>query len=89
MKLNDYSIFFELRDKYPKCTSIISVIMNYAFTNNDSIDGEYLYLGEYNGYFNEENIELIFRELGFDDIICISHTLMNSPHLLVKLNSKP
>ena len=87
-KIDDYQIFFELRDKYPECCTIISEMMSYAFNHKDAIDEEYLYLGEYkDSHFFDENIKLIFKELGFDDILCITHHPRSCPHLMVKINS--
>lgn len=88
MKIFDYNTFFDLRDKYPECTTIISAIMDYAFTHDDTIDEKFLYLGEYKTNYFDEHIKLIFKELGFDEIVCISQFPKSRPHLIVKVIKK-
>ena len=85
----DYSIFWDLRDKYPECSQIISDVMSYAFTHGDIIDEQYIYLGEYSNKSSipEEMIKLIFKELGFDNIMCLSSPARCHSHLIVKINS--
>ena len=91
MKIDNDKIFWDLRDKYPECSAIISEIMSYAFTHNDTINEKYLYLGEYTSKTNipEENIKKIFKELGFDDIVCMSSPSRIDSHLVVKIDSTP
>ena len=89
MKIDNYEIFFALRDKYPHYRAIIGMIMSYAFSHDDIIAGDYLYLGEYKQEaFFEENIKLIFRELGLDVVVCLPSHKITAPHLIVRLKTE-
>lgn len=64
MNMQNYEIFFTLRDKYPKHCQLIAELMSFAFQHNDSFS-KTTYL---NGNFKEDDVKFIFEKLNLPSI---------------------
>ena len=66
MRIIDYQIFFDLRDKYPEHKRLIGELMRFAFVNDDSFKVDrYIELSD---VFFKEDIKFICSELGLPNI---------------------
>lgn len=85
ISIQDYQIFFCLRNTYPEHRKLISEIMKYVFENDDSFKTEYVYL---NGTFYEDDVKLIFEELNLPLTISkvFFMTIRNLPHTIIEVN---
>lgn len=59
LTLEDYEIFFKLREKYPNQCELIAELMRCSFANSDSFSSK-IYL---NSIFDEKDIIFIFEKL--------------------------
>ena len=82
--IQDYQIFFDLRDKYPEHSKIIAEVMKYAFENHDSFYSQ-TYL---NGRFNENNVKFIFASLNLPLTVSkVFHTIVrNTFYTIVEIS---
>lgn len=59
LTLEDYEIFFKLREMYPTQCELIAELMRCSFANSDSFSSK-IYL---NGIFDEKDVKFIFEKL--------------------------
>lgn len=65
----EYQKFFELRNKYPKLTPLISEIVSAFFQNNDSFPSNFFIYGTYDA----DDVTHILKEFGINSKILVSH----------------
>lgn len=84
LKISNYQIFFELREKYPQYCELISEILRYSFSHKDSFD-ETTYL---KGFFNENDVKFIFEKLNLHLSVLnvIPANLRSTSYTIVKLS---
>lgn len=59
LTLEDYEIFFKLRETYPNQRELIAELMRCSFANSDLFSSK-IYL---NGIFDEKDIKFIFEKM--------------------------
>lgn len=84
--IQDYQMFFYLRNTYPEHRKLISELMRYVFENNDSFKTNYVYL---NGTFYETDVKFIFEKLNLSLTISkvFFRTIRNIPYTIIELIS--
>lgn len=70
---DDYKMFFELRNKFPKNSKLIAELMSAFFLNKDSFPNKF----RINGTHSQEDIAEIFKALGFCNITSTSTYIRN------------